>query len=314
MRAIALEDGDRPATLIELPKPTVGDHDVLVAIRAASVNGFDVYQANRYLVGMMEHRFPTVVGRDFAGVVEAVGGSQTQFAVGDEVLGFVPSTPPLKDGSFAEFVSGGQELILARKPAEIDFPVAAALPLAGSAALDLIEAIESTAGDIVLVVGATGGVGSFVVQLARRHGLTIIATALADEASFVRQLGADETIDYSSESVGDAVRSRHPNGVDSIIDLVDRTEALTELASVVRRGGHVASLLGAADDVPLTELGLIGHNVNAAPTADKLRQLAELAASGSLRVPIQGVYSIDRAGEAFTAFQHGTRGKLIIRV
>jgi len=236
MKAIALESPDRPASLINIPKPEVGEADVLVAVRAASVNGFDVYQANGYLFGMMEHALPTVVGRDFAGVVEAVGPSVREFAPGDEVFGFVPTVPPLKSGAFAEYVSGGPELVLARKPAQLDFHDAAALPLAGSAALDLLGAIDGRQGDIVLIVGATGGVGSLAVQLAAQSGLTVIATARPDEDAFVRELGATDTIDYSSGSVADAVRSRHPGGIAALIDLVDQKEALTELASVVRPG------------------------------------------------------------------------------
>jgi NADPH:quinone reductase len=314
MKAFALEGPDQPAGLIDLPKPEVDEAGVLVAVRAASVNGFDVFQANGYLFGMMDHDFPTVIGRDFAGVVDALGPQVREFAPGDEVFGFIPSTPPLKSGAFAEFVSGGPGLVLARKPKELDFNEAAALPLAGSAALDLLEAIGGQEGDVILVVGATGGVGSLVVQLAVGRGLKVLATARADEDAFVRELGAADTIDYTTGSVAEAVRSRHPDGIAALLDVVDQKEALTELASVVRRGGHVATLLGAADVEQLADRGIAGHNVNAAPTADKLGLLGELASSGALRVPIQAVYPLARVGEALEAFQKGTRGKLIVRV
>ena len=314
MKAIALEAGDKPASLIQLPKPEVGDDEILVAVEAASVNGFDVYQANGYLVAMMEHDFPTVVGRDFAGVVEAVGPKVEAFAPGDQVFGFIPSTPPLKSGAFAEYVLGGRNLVLAHKPSALGYHEAAALPLAGAAALDLLEAIDGDDGDVVLIVGATGGVGSMAVQLAARQGLTVIATARPDEDEFVRELGTADTIDYSAGSVADTVRARHPEGIAALIDLVDQTETLTELASVVRPGGHVASLLGAADIEQLLARGVVGHNVNAAPTAAKLRMLGEMAASGALRVQIQGVYSIERASEAFQVFQGGTRGKLVLGI
>jgi NADPH:quinone reductase len=312
MKAIALQSADRPATLTEVPKPEVGDGDVLVAVRAASVNGFDVYQAGGSLVGMFEHDLPTVIGRDFAGVVEGVG-PVSQFTVGAEVLGFIPSAPPLKSGSFAEYVSGGSGLVLAPKPAELDFDQAAALPLAGSAALDLLEAVDGQEGDVLLIVGATGGVGSFAVQLADQRGLKVIATARPDEDAFVRELGASETIDYTARNVRDAVLERHADGIAGLIDVVDQTDALTELAAVVRSGGHVASTLGAADVERLAERGITGHNVNASPTVDKLRSLATLAGSGALKVPIQGTYPIEQATEALQVFQQGTRGKLIVR-
>jgi NADPH:quinone reductase-like Zn-dependent oxidoreductase len=314
MKAYALKAADRPAEVTSLPKPEVGETSIRIAVRAASLNAFDVFQANGFLFGVMEHALPTVVGRDFAGLVEAIGSDVESFAVGDEVFGFIPSTPPLKSGAFAEFVAGGSELVLAHTPAGLDVFEAAALPLAGSAALDLLEAIVANPGDVVLIAGATGGVGSFAVQLAAQRGLVVIATARPDKDAFVRELGAAETVDYTAGRVADTVRSRHPDGIAAIIDVVDRGEALLELAAVVQRGGHVASLLGAVDSQALASQGVVGHNVNAAPTVEKLRLLGELASSGKLRVPIQGIYSIAETGEALQAFQRGTRGKLVLRV
>ena len=313
MRAFAFESTDKPAALMSIPKPEVAEDGILISVRAASVNGFDVFQASGLAFGMMEHAFPTVVGRDFAGVVEAVGPNARGFSAGDEVFGFIPAAPPLKSGSFAEYVAGGPELVLARKPTEVDFPQAAALPLAGSAALDLLEAVHGKDGDVVLIVGATGGVGTLALQIAAHRGLTVIATARPDQAEWARELGAAETIDYSSVNVADAVRSRHPDGIAALIDLIDQKEALAALASVVRPGGHVASVLSAVDVDQLARRRVTGSNVNAAPTADKLRLLGELAASGALRVQIQGIYELENAGEAIAAFPKGTRGKLIVR-
>jgi NADPH:quinone reductase-like Zn-dependent oxidoreductase len=314
MKAFALETTDRPANLTTIPRPDVGPGDVLVAVRAASINGIDVYQASGALLGMMEHTLPTVVGRDFAGVVEAVGSDVSDVAAGDEVFGFVPSRPPMRSGTFAEYLSGGSELVLAHKPAGLGFLEAAALPLAGSAAIDLLDAIDGTAGDVVLVVGATGGVGALVVQLAAQRGLVVVATARPDEDAFVRALGASDTIDYSASGVADAVRTHYPDGIARLIDLVNRQDALAELAAVVRSGGNVASLLSAADVDGLRTRGITGSNVMAAPTRDKLNQLGALAASGKLRVPIQSTFSLDRTADALAAFQQGTHGKLVLRV
>jgi NADPH:quinone reductase-like Zn-dependent oxidoreductase len=313
MKAFAIESSDTPARLMDLPEPEVGARDVLVAIRAASVNGFDVFQANRYLIGMMEHRFPTVIGRDLAGVVEAAGPEVTGFAAGDEVIGFVPSMPPLERGSFAEKISGS-DLVLVPKPAELDFLEAAALPLAGSAALDLLEAADVKEGDTVLIVGATGGVGSFAVQLAARRGATVIATARPDEEDFVRELGATQTIDHAAGSVADSVRRLYPDGVAVLIDLVDQRDALTDLGSVVASGGRVATTLGAADVEIFASRGVAAANVNAAPTAEKLAHLAGLTSSGELRVGVQAGYPLDQVEEALAAFQQGTRGKIVLSI
>jgi len=312
MKAFALESADRPAMTIDIPKPAPGEADVLVAVKAASVNGIDVYQAMGALAGMLEHAFPTVVGRDFAGIVEAVGPGFGGFAVGDEVLGFIPTIPPLKSGSFAEYVSGGRALVLAPKPAGLGFSEAAGLPLAGSAALDLLEAIAAKKGDVVLIVGATGGVGSFALQLATMRGLKVIASALPGDEAYVRGLGAAETIDYSAGNVADAVRSRYPDGIAALVDIVNQKEALSGLAPVVRAGGHVATLMGAADVELLASRGIGATNVNAAPTPEKLSLLADLASSGALRVQIQAAFPIDLANEALRAFQRGTQGKVVL--
>jgi NADPH:quinone reductase-like Zn-dependent oxidoreductase len=202
--------------------------------------------------------------------------------------------------------------VLARRPAALGVAVAAALPLAGSAALDLLEAIDAQGDDVIVIVGATGGVGSMAIQLAARQGLTVVATARPAQDTFVRDLGAAATIDYTAGDVAAAVRARYPSGVAALIDVVDQQDALSELASIVRPGGHVASLLGAADLEGLTASGIVGHNVSAVPTVEKLRTLADMAASGTLRVPIQATYPLDLALDALQAFQQGTLGKLVV--
>ena len=312
MKAFALESADRPAVLVDIPKPEIGPAEALAAVKAASINGIDVYQAIGALAGMMEHAFPSVVGRDFAGTIEAVGSEFEGFRVGDEVLGFIPTVPPLKLGSFGEYIAAGPTVVLARKPAGVGFNEAAALPLAGTAALDLLDAIAAKPGDTVLIVGATGGVGSLAVQIAAQRGLTVIATARPDDEEFVRSLGAAETVDYSAGSVADAVRSRHPEGIAALIDVVNQKDALTELASVVPSGGRVATLMNAADIEGLAARKVGGANVAAAPTAEKLTRLAEMAATGALRVPLQAVFPVDQADQTIGAFQRGTRGKVIV--
>jgi len=131
----ALIAANQPASIVDLPEPEVAPDAVSVRIHAASVNGFDVYQASGGLMGMMEHALPTVIGRDFAGVVEEVGSDRTDVAVGDEVLGFIPSTPPLHDGTYAERIVTAN-VVLGPKPEALSFETAAAIPLAGATALD----------------------------------------------------------------------------------------------------------------------------------------------------------------------------------
>ena len=313
MKAYAIEGPEKPAKLVTVPDPEVGSRDVLVSIRAASVNGFDVHQATGAFTGMMEHRFPTVIGRDLAGVVEAAGSEVTDFAAGDEVFGFVPSVPPLVNGTFAERVSGS-DLVLAPRPKELDFEHAAVLPLAGSAALDMLDAAGVKEGDTVLIVGATGGVGHFVVQLAARRGATVIATAEPGDEAFVRELGATHVVDHTAGKVVTEVRSLYPDGITTLIDVASQGEALTDIGSVVGSGGRVVSLLGAADVDHFKGGGVKADNVLAVPTVEKLQLLASMATSGELKVMVQGVYSLDQIEGALEAFRQGKRGKLVIQV
>jgi NADPH:quinone reductase-like Zn-dependent oxidoreductase len=315
LKAYALTAADQPATFVELPDAQMPPGGVLIRTHAASVNGIDVYQAAGYLVSAMAHEYPSVVGRDFAGVVEAVGEGRTDVAVGDEVFGFIPAWPALHAGTYAELIAGGPELPLARKPAGLSFATAAAIPLAGAAALAAVEAAEVGPGTVLLVVGATGGVGSIVIQLAAQRGATVIATAgPGDDEAFVRSLGAAETVDFTEGDVAGAVRARHADGVDALIDLVNREDAFTAMSDIVRDGGHIATTMGAANVEALAARGIGATNVMGSPTPEKLASLAGQVAAGTLHIEIQRTYPLDQVRAAFEAFQAGTRGKLVLLI
>ena len=312
MKAFALTTAGQPAALIDLPQPALAPDAVRIRVRAASVNGFDVYQASGFLMGMMEHDLPTVVGRDFAGVVEAVGSDRTDVSVGDEVIGFIPSAPPLHDGTFADQMTTSN-VVLAHKPAALSFEVAAAIPLAGATALDAVEAVEIGPSDVVLIAGATGGVGSFAVQLAAQRGATVVATARPGaEEDFVRALGASDTVDYSTGDVQTIVREKYSNGVMALIDMVNRDDAFPPMAALVRDGGRIATTLGAADVEALAKRGVRATNIMGAPTPAKLTSLADAAAEGTLRVNVQRTFSLASVDDALRAFSSGTLGKLVL--
>ena len=169
MRAPVVTDFGATPELLDIQRPEPAAGEVRVRVRAASVNGFDNAVAAGYLKGMMEHRFPVVLGKDFAGEIDAVGADVDGFAVGDRVFGVVTKAH-LGDGSFGEYVTVPTAVGLAKLPASIEFAEAASLGLAGAAAVASIDAAELTAGHTVLIVGATGGVGNQVVQLAARAG------------------------------------------------------------------------------------------------------------------------------------------------
>ncbi len=314
MKAFVLAAPDQPAALMEIPDPEPADDRIVVRVHAASVNGFDIFQAGGYLAAMMQHDFPTVVGRDFAGVVESVGTGWSDVQIGDEVLGFIQSTPPLKVGAFGELV-GGSGLVIAGKPSELSWAQAAAIPLAGVTALNSVDAVELEPRDVAVIVGATGGVGSFAVQLAAQRGATVVATAHpGDEEALVRSLGAAETVDYAGVSTVDLLRERYPDGVAALIDLVDRGDHFAAMADLVRDGGHVATTLGAADVDALAARGVTAMNVRGMPTPENLAWLADEVAAGRLHVVIQRTFPFADIGAALEAFQAGTRGKLVVEI
>ncbi|GAA3839668.1 NADP-dependent oxidoreductase [Streptomyces phyllanthi] len=161
-------------TEVDTPRPEAGE--LLVKVAAASVNGIDVATAAGYLHGMMEHRFPLVLGKDFAGTVEAFGGGVDGFAVGDAVFGVVMK-PFLGAGSLAEYVTVPAGHGVAPLPAGLAVADAGALGLAGATAVDSLDAVARGEGETVLISGAGGGVGSLAVQLAAARGARVIATA-----------------------------------------------------------------------------------------------------------------------------------------
>ncbi len=267
---------------------------------ASSVNPVDAFIAAGALKEMAEYEFPVILGRDFAGTVERVGDSVDGPAVGDEVFGFVRhASPTVGAGSWAELIAVPADTVAA-KPRTLDFDLAGAVPIAALTALAAFDALALKSGEAVLVVGATGGVGSFFVQLAADAGATVIAPALAEDGDYLRGLGVTEVIDRNGD-VSAAVREAHPAGVDAILDVVSGPAD----ASLLKDGGRLASPLGAAGD------GEGRFNVMAEPDPAKLERLADLLDAGTLRVPIQRSYPLEQAGDAMAELQTAhTQGKL----
>jgi NADPH:quinone reductase-like Zn-dependent oxidoreductase len=309
VRAVAIDDFGAAPALHDLPKPEPGPGEVLVRVQASSINGFDLAVAAGRLKGMMEHRFPVVLGKDFAGTVEAVGDGVTRFGVGDPVFGVVIK-PELGDGAFGEYVAVGEGFGISDRPAGLDAATAGALGLVGTAALMSVEAVAPAAGETVLVCGATGGVGAQAVQLAAARGAEVIATARpGEEADLVRALGAAHTVDYTDD-VPAAVRSLRSGGVQAIVHLAG--DGL-QLAELLEPGGRIASTLGLGPD-QLVDRDVAATAVMATPDAATLARLATDVLAGRLRVPITRTYRLAEVPQGLTDFAGGTLGKLAVTV
>ncbi|WP_432197524.1 NADP-dependent oxidoreductase [Streptomyces sp. bgisy027] len=309
MRAVTLDSvpATPAVTEVDAPRPEAGE--LLVKVAASSVNGFDASTAAGYLQGMMEHRFPLVLGKDFAGTVEAVGEGVAGFVVGDAVFGVV-TKPFLGTGSLAQYVTVSTAIGVAPIPTGLAVSDAGALGLAGSAALDSVNAVALTEGETVLVSGATGGVGALAVQLAAARGARVIATARpGEQADFVTGLtGAGvHVVDFTGD-LETQVREIAPEGVDAVLHLAGDG---AQLAGLLRPGGRIASTIGLTQDAVKGE-DVAVHTVWADPSAQTLTALAQQAASGALRVPVTATYPLEQAPEAFAAFGAGALGKLAV--
>ena len=306
MRAIAMTgfDADPTLTDLEVPEPAAGE--VRVRIRAASVNGFDLAVAAGHTKDFMEHRFPLVLGKDFAGEVDALGPGVTGYAVGDRVFGTI-TKPYLGDGSFADYVTVPTAVGLAPLPEGVSLTDGAALGLAGAAAHGVIEGAAIEPGNTIIVVGATGGVGSQVVQLATAAGARVIATAHTDaERELVTHLGADATVDHTGD-LSAQIRKIAPDGVDAVIHLAGDPGAV----ALVRDGGRfVSTLVQSPDQVPTQTASVIPVYAN--PTREILDQLAQMVATGQITVTVQQVFPLQQTHAALAAFGQGTLGKLVI--
>jgi NADPH2:quinone reductase len=258
----------------------------------------------------LEHRMPLTPGLDYAGTVEAVGPGVERIKPGDEVFGAVGKLYA-GEGSFAEYTTAYGALA-AKRPEDLPVQVAAALPTAGGTALAAVEALDAKPGDTIAIVGAAGGVGGFATQLAAQRGIHVVAVTSAANADLVRELGAEDVIDYTSTDTLEGLRASAPDGVDGIIDLFHDAQGAASLAAAIKPGGRLVSPIAMGIEQALAGGPVSGHNVRAA--VERAGELGALAARGSLVVPVEEL-PLDRAAEALDRqATHRVRGKLVLKV
>ena len=305
MRAVVLTEKSSAPKVVDLPKPVPAAGQVLVHVQASSLNGFDIAVAAGYLEGMMEYRYPVVIGKDFAGVVEANGEGASKFAVGDQVFGVV-MTPYLGEGGLGEYVVVNEAFGIAKVPAGLEISDAGALGLAGAAAVDSVDAVAPKAGETVFIVGATGGVGAIATQYAVAAGANVIATAKPGaETDFVKAQGAKHVVDPTGD-VAAQVKAIAPNGVNSILHLAGDASTLPALLAT---GGKIASTLGFGPDKHPAASAIM-----ASPSDATLNRLAADVAAKRIHVPITVTFDLTQVPEAITAFPAGTLGKQAVKI
>ena len=308
-RAGAKRATDRPAKggpenlrTGELPDPKPAAGEVLVRMRAAGLGPWDLKVMN----GMFgEQPMPFVPGFEFAGIVEALGEGTTGVAVGDAVYG-----TDWRAGSLAELRAAAAGSFAAT-PSNLDLAHAAAVPVGGSTALEgIVERLQLKAGESILITAASGGVGTFAVQIAHQLGARVIAIAGAANHDYVRRLGADEVFDYRDSDWAAKVRHVVPGGVDALFDAVGG-ESLRTALGAIRDGGRAVFVAGPPPGEP--GRGVTTEFFSAASGADRLKRLAGMIEAGALRIDLVQTFAFDDAREALEQVAQGhTRGKLVV--
>lgn len=315
MRAFAVRSfGEAPA-IQDLPVPAV-DGAFLIRVKYAGVNPIDYKLLARLTAAS---KYPFVVGKDFAGVVERVPAGQSDFRVGDRIFGMAPT-----HGSYAEYTAvapGVKTEPLARIPDGVTDEQAAALPVPAITALGSLELLGVTKGQRLVVMGATGGVGGYAVQMARSRGAHVIATVRGD-ADEARRLGAEEVYDTKAVDVVDvigALHAAHPEGVDAVLDLVNGKDAIRRDAEILKSGSRLVSTIQAADEGWFAGRKItaynVGPNLNPSFSPQGLSQVARMLVDGTITARVRTTVELEGAGQVLEKLRSGgLSGKAVIHI
>lgn len=317
MKAVRVHEVGEPAVLTyeDVPRPEPRPGEVLVRVHAAGLNPPDWYARTGFANIPEEFRpalpLPFTPGSDISGVVVAVGPEVTEWAEGDAVFGLV-RFPSLEDGGrgYAEYTTA-PAAHLARKPANVDHVHAAGVPMAGLTAYQyLFDHARLAEGKTVLVNGAAGGVGHFLVQLAKTRGAHVIGVASGRHETFLRDLGVDRFIDYTTTAVADVVKD-----VDHLFDTVGGPDGHRFLP-VLKRGGVISPVFyGDYHEAEAAALGITFASGQVHSDGPQMTELARLLESGDLQVGIDGVYPLPAAAQAHERAEQGhIQGKIVLQV
>lgn len=313
----------------DVPEPSVGDRDVLVKVHAAGVNPLDIMVRNGEFKQLLKYKAPFVLGHDVSGVITQVGANVRGFATGDQVYA---RPRDLRIGTFAEYIAIDQDDV-ALKPESLSAHEAAAVPLVALAAWQiLVEKAKIQPGQKVLVHAGAGGLGSTVIQLAKHLGAHVATTANAARAELVRELGADDVIDYTTQDFSQVL-----SGYDLVVDSVGG-ENLMKSLTVLKPGGLAIGVTGPPDAGFAKQLGapkpfefvlsLLSRKVRKAAkrlgvrysfffmhaSGAQLRELAALYDAGRLRPVIDSTFTFDQTLQALAYVEAGKAkaGKVVI--
>jgi len=297
MKAVRINEWGQPLQIEDIPQPAPANDEVLVRVRAASINPMEVFVTAGYLQSMLST--PMTPGTDFAGEVVEVGSDVTHVKAGDAVYGFIP----VRGGTFAEFVvAKGSEV--AQKPRSLTFEQAAAVPVTALAAWQgLFQTAKLQKGERVLIHGVAGGVGNFAAQFAKLHGAHVIGTADAEDEAFARQLSIDEFINFKENRFEDQVRD---------VDVVFATiggDVIPRSFDVMKPNGRLVTTGQLEGAEEAKRRGLQATSLVAQPSVNDLNEISQLIDSGRIKVYITDTLPLEHAQTALELSQQKETGR-----
>lgn len=310
MKAAQISDyGDASVIQVnEIAKPIIEAGKVLVEVHAASLNPFDSKLRDGAMKDSIKLNFPVTLGGDFAGVVTEVGDGVTDFVPGDEVFGQAIVVAG-NSGAFADFASA-KATSVARKPVNLSFAEAASLPLVGSSAVQaLIQHINLQSEQKIFIHGGAGGIGSLAIQIAKYLGAYVATTATGDNIDFVKQLGADEVIDYKVEDFSEKLHD-----FDAVYDTVGHDD-FVKAFSILKRGGVAVSMTAEPDEAKAQEQGITALTQFTKVTTETLNELRKLVEAEAVKPQVDQSFTLDDIQTAFVARENGSgRGKVVLQI
>lgn len=304
-----------------IDKPEFSKDDLLIQVKAASLNPIDYKLVQGHLKDMMDLNMPVTIGYDVSGVVVEKGENVKDFEIGDEVFSRVPQE---QMGTVAEYVAVTGDKV-ALKPENVSFEKAAALPLTGLTAMQALQAVNLKKDERILIHAGSGGVGSFAIQYAKSLGAIVYTTTSSKNVDWVKALGADRVIDYTEEDYKEVA-----NNLDVVFDTLGDDYTL-DAFKIIKEGGRVTSIVGPPDEETAKQMGMKDYNLPEDlaklkkeksaqynltwmnPNAPQLKEIKAMVENGEIKPIVDLIYSFEDAIDAYEYLAEGSaKGKVII--
>ncbi|HEY5667797.1 MAG TPA: NADP-dependent oxidoreductase [Candidatus Saccharimonadales bacterium] len=292
--------------IVNADRPSVCEGKVLVEVKAASINPFDSKMREGMLGSSL--KLPATLGGDISGVVAEVGQGVESIKPGDKVYGQA-GVAGGASGAFAEFALTGEQQV-GLMPQNLDFLQAAALPLTGLSALQVIQKhMQLQSGQKILIHGGAGGIGTVAIQMAKHFGAHVATTATGDGIDYVKSLGADEVIDYKNQRFDELL-----SDFDAVFDTVGG-DTYQRSFKVLKKGGIIVSMLEQPNESLMQQYGVRAEYQQTRTNRADLDTLRGLVERGAVTVHVDATYPLDKVAEAFQAYESGSvKGKVVLQI